>query len=185
MGWGEWVGGWGGRGWGWGVGDEVFRSVVAKGALHRVSMLKEEARVVRLHPPPPTPAHPHPPSAHPPTQPTHPLAWMQVLKLLRRKERWLVVAAVRFLRTCLGVKVRLPGGQGVGGLPACLGVKVRGRACGRGGVGVRVRGRVACLLLGALPSGCSAALRCPSLSPPSYLLPVSPFCRTTSTTATL
>jgi hypothetical protein len=30
----------------------------------------------------------------------------QVLKLLRRRERWLVVAAVRFLRTAVGLKVR-------------------------------------------------------------------------------
>ena len=29
----------------------------------------------------------------------------QVLKLLKRKERWLVVAAVRFLRTALSMKV--------------------------------------------------------------------------------
>lgn len=28
----------------------------------------------------------------------------QVLKLLRRKERWLAVAAIRFLRTCLNLK---------------------------------------------------------------------------------
>jgi hypothetical protein len=26
----------------------------------------------------------------------------KVLRLLRRKERWLVVAGVRFLRTCIG-----------------------------------------------------------------------------------
>lgn len=32
----------------------------------------------------------------------------KVLKLLQRKERWLVVAGVRFLRTCIGTKV----GQG-------------------------------------------------------------------------
>lgn len=32
----------------------------------------------------------------------------KVLKLLQRKERWLVVAGVRFLRTCVGTKV----GQG-------------------------------------------------------------------------
>jgi hypothetical protein len=31
----------------------------------------------------------------------------KVLKLLRRRERWLVVAAIRFLRTALGMKVRL------------------------------------------------------------------------------
>jgi len=30
----------------------------------------------------------------------------KVLKLLQRKERWLVVAGVRFLRTCIGTKVR-------------------------------------------------------------------------------
>lgn len=29
----------------------------------------------------------------------------KVLKLLQRKERWLVVAGVRFLRTCIGTKV--------------------------------------------------------------------------------
>lgn len=28
----------------------------------------------------------------------------KVLKLLRRRERWLVVAGVRFLRTCIGTK---------------------------------------------------------------------------------
>jgi protein phosphatase-4 regulatory subunit 3 len=33
----------------------------------------------------------------------------KVLKLLQRKERWLVVAGVRFLRTCIGTKV----GQGL------------------------------------------------------------------------
>lgn len=31
----------------------------------------------------------------------------KVLKLLQRKERWLVVAGVRFLRTCIGTKVTL------------------------------------------------------------------------------
>ena len=31
----------------------------------------------------------------------------QVLKLLRRRERWLAVAAIRFLRTALGMKVCL------------------------------------------------------------------------------
>lgn len=30
----------------------------------------------------------------------------QVLKLLRRRERWLVAAAIRFLRTALSLKVR-------------------------------------------------------------------------------
>lgn len=30
----------------------------------------------------------------------------KVLRLLQRKERWLVVAGVRFLRTCIGTKVR-------------------------------------------------------------------------------
>jgi hypothetical protein len=30
----------------------------------------------------------------------------KVLRLLKRKERWLVVAGVRFLRTCIGTKVR-------------------------------------------------------------------------------
>lgn len=34
----------------------------------------------------------------------------QVLKLLRRRERWLVVAAIRFLRTALGMKVRTVAG---------------------------------------------------------------------------
>jgi hypothetical protein len=28
----------------------------------------------------------------------------KVLRLLRRKERWLVVAGVRFLRTCIGAR---------------------------------------------------------------------------------
>ncbi len=28
----------------------------------------------------------------------------KVLKLLNRREKWLVVAAVRFLRTCIGLK---------------------------------------------------------------------------------
>jgi hypothetical protein len=37
-----------------------------------------------------------------------------VLKLLRRRERWLVVAAVRFLRTALNMKVRQAGRQGSG-----------------------------------------------------------------------
>lgn len=45
----------------------------------------------------------------------------KVLKLLNRREKWLVVAAVRFLRTCIGLKddfynrylVRLP-------LPLCV-----------------------------------------------------------------
>jgi hypothetical protein len=42
----------------------------------------------------------------------------KVLKLLQRKERWLVVSGVRFLRTCIGTKVRRhwalgdPGGGG-------------------------------------------------------------------------
>lgn len=35
----------------------------------------------------------------------------QVLRLLHRKERWLVVAAIRFLRTCLGMKVQAWGGM--------------------------------------------------------------------------
>ncbi len=39
----------------------------------------------------------------------------KVLKLLRRRERWLAAAAVRFLRTCLGMKV---GSQGSGLLRA-------------------------------------------------------------------
>ena len=30
--------------------------------------------------------------------------WRRVLRLLYRREKWLVVAAVRFLRTCLGLK---------------------------------------------------------------------------------
>ena len=29
----------------------------------------------------------------------------KVLRLLRRREKWLVVAALRFLRTCIGLKV--------------------------------------------------------------------------------
>eukprot|EP00887_Chlorella_sp_A99_P007007 scaffold2.g7007.t1 len=33
----------------------------------------------------------------------------KVLKLLRRPERWLVIAAIRFLRTCLGVKENMKG----------------------------------------------------------------------------
>jgi hypothetical protein len=44
----------------------------------------------------------------------------KVLKLLRRRERWLVVAGVRFLRTCIGTRddfymrylVRRPAGWG-------------------------------------------------------------------------
>ena len=32
----------------------------------------------------------------------------KVLRLLRRREKWLVVAALRFLRTCIGLKVRRP-----------------------------------------------------------------------------
>jgi protein phosphatase-4 regulatory subunit 3 len=30
----------------------------------------------------------------------------KVLRLLRRREKWLVVAALRFLRTCIGLKVQ-------------------------------------------------------------------------------
>ena len=30
----------------------------------------------------------------------------KVLRLLRRREKWLVVAALRFLRTCIGLKVK-------------------------------------------------------------------------------
>lgn len=30
----------------------------------------------------------------------------QVLKLLRRREKWLLIVALRFLRTCIGLKVR-------------------------------------------------------------------------------
>lgn len=37
----------------------------------------------------------------------------KVLKLLRRRERWLVVAAVRFLRTAVGLKVRRRPGLGL------------------------------------------------------------------------
>ncbi len=39
----------------------------------------------------------------------------KVLRLLRRREKWLVVAALRFLRTCIGLKVR--SGQGS---PHCM-----------------------------------------------------------------
>lgn len=31
---------------------------------------------------------------------------LQVLRLLKRREKWLVVVALRFLRTCVGLKVR-------------------------------------------------------------------------------
>lgn len=37
----------------------------------------------------------------------------KVLRLLQRKERWLVVAGVRFLRTCIGTKVRQQRQQGL------------------------------------------------------------------------
>jgi hypothetical protein len=41
----------------------------------------------------------------------------KVLKLLQRKERWLVVAGVRFLRTCIGTKV---GTASTGGPCSCI-----------------------------------------------------------------
>ena len=44
----------------------------------------------------------------------------QVLKLLRRRERWLVVAAVRFLRTALNMKVQRGSGLACGSGCVCV-----------------------------------------------------------------
>jgi hypothetical protein len=51
----------------------------------------------------------------------------KVLKLLHRKERWLVVAGVRFLRTCIGTKVGSPGGHDIS-TAACLYAALDGAA---------------------------------------------------------
>ncbi len=45
----------------------------------------------------------------PPSCPHSAAPHHQVLKLLQRRERWLVVAAIRFLRTALSMKVRALG----------------------------------------------------------------------------
>ena len=57
-------------------------------------------------------------ASHPPACP--PLLAPQVLKLLRRRERWLVVAAVRFLRTALNMKVQRGSGLACGSGCVCV-----------------------------------------------------------------